>query len=65
VHRKDLPGTLARLVRLLMDRGTQAKAKPKHEKPKPVTMPVPTTPPDVPAAANEDVDPRSEKDAAE
>jgi acetyl-CoA carboxylase carboxyl transferase subunit beta len=65
VERKDLPRTLARIVRLLMDKGAAVKAKPKTEKPKAVTMPVPTSPPDVPAAANEDVDPAAEKDAAE
>ncbi len=69
VHRKDLPGTLARIVRLLMDKGVAAKAKPKADKPKAATMPVPMTPPDVPSIsenpANEDMDPAAEKDAAE
>jgi acetyl-CoA carboxylase carboxyl transferase subunit beta len=68
VHRKEMRATLARLVRLLMDKGAQAKAAPEPAKeaaPKASAMPVPMTPPDVPAPANEDQDPRSEKDAAE
>jgi len=69
VHRSDMRGTLARIVRLLMDKGVEVKAKPKADKSaeavKPTTMPVPMTPPDVPAPANEDVDPAAEKDAAE
>jgi len=65
VHRKDLRKTLARVTRLLMDKGVQVKAKPKADKPKPMTMPVPTTPPDVPVAAIEDADPAAAKDAAD
>jgi len=67
VHRRDMAATLARIVRLLMDKGVEVKAKADTpaEAEKPATMPVPMTPPDVPAPANEDVDPAAEKDAAE
>jgi acetyl-CoA carboxylase carboxyl transferase subunit beta len=71
VHRKDMRATLARLVRLLMDKGVAAKKKPaaQEKAPKQATMPVPMTPPDVPSIserpANEDTDPAAEKDAAE
>ncbi len=65
VHRRELRATLSRIVGLLMDKGVASKKLP-VDAPVPVTtMPVPVTPPNVPAAANEDLDPRTEKDAAE
>jgi len=63
VQRKDMRETLARIIRLLTNKNVSAKAKPRAQTP--ANMPVPATPPDVPAPANEDVDPGTEKDAAE
>ena len=66
VHRREMRATLARLVRLLMDKGVAVRVEePVAEEPVMVTVPVPVTPPDVPAPANEDNDPALDKDAAE
>ncbi len=62
VHRHEMRGTLSRIVRLLMDKGAAAISTPATDV-VPASAPVSTMP--VPQAANEDNDPRAEKDAAE
>ena len=61
VHRHNMRSTLSRITRLLMNKGAEAAATiPSTE-----MVPASAAPAIVTEAANEDVDPRAEKDAAE
>ncbi len=63
VHRHELRATLSRLVRLLMEKGMAAQiTAPVSE---PAQLPVTQVQTTLAVAANEDTDPRAEKDAAE
>ncbi len=61
VHRHELRSTLSRIVRLLMEKGAAAKKVTDQ----PAQLPATRATAKIPAAANEDADLRSEKDAAE